>query len=235
MKSVPGLGEQLLLRRGEAVIQSRATRRKDLGQEDPSEHPCEQPPAAIGPAQPLGGAKPEELLPLVYGNLRRLAAGKVARQCPGQTLRATPLVHEDWLRLERDTGERWDNQHHFFGAAAEAMRRILFENARRKQAAGPGRGLRRTESAPDDLPNTGGAPDDEWVRVEGALDALAADDPCKAELVKPRYFADFTLEEAGASLGVSERTAKRDWAYARAWLFREIARRRSWIEPPWPG
>jgi RNA polymerase sigma factor (TIGR02999 family) len=109
------------------------------------------------------------------------------------------------------------------------MRRILIENARRKKAARHGGGLRRTESAPDDLPMTGGAPDDELVEVDEALDALAAHHAREAELVKLRYFAGFTLEEAAAALNLSVRTAKRDWAYARAWLFREIGRRKEGI------
>jgi RNA polymerase sigma factor (TIGR02999 family) len=166
------------------------------------------------------------MLLLVYQHLRRLAASKLAHERPGQTLQATALVHEAWLRLEGDAGQHWDNQHHFFAAAAEAMRRILIENARRKQAARHGGGLQRTESAPDDLPITSGAPDDELVLVDEAVDALAAHDARKAELVKLRYFVGFSVEEAAAVLGLSERTVKRDWAYARAWLFREIARRR---------
>jgi RNA polymerase sigma factor (TIGR02999 family) len=177
----------------------------------------------------LGGGNSEDILPLVYQHLRRLAAGKLARERPGQTLQATALVHEAWLRLEGDPGQRWDNQQHFLSAAAEAMRRILIENARRKKAARHGGGLRRTESVPDDLPMTGGAPDYELLEVDEALDALAAHDARKAELVKLRYFAGFTLEEAAAALNLSVRTAKRDWAYARAWLFREIGRRKEGI------
>jgi len=168
-----------------------------------------------------------ELLPLVYQELRRLAASKLARERPGHTLQATALVHEAWLRLSEAGGRRWESRRHFLAAAAEAMRRILIENARRKQAVRHGGGLQRTELAPDELPITGGAPDEELLAVHEALDALAAHDARKAELVKLRYFAGFSLEEAAAALDLSERTAKRDWAYARAWLYREIARRRS--------
>jgi RNA polymerase sigma factor (TIGR02999 family) len=133
-------------------------------------------------------------------------------------------VHEAWLRLGGGERPQWQNRAHFFAAAAEAMRRILIDNARRKQAARHGGGLHRTEREPDEIPIAGGAPDEELLAVHEALDALAAHDPRKAELVKLRYFAGLTLEEAGAVLDLSERTAKRDWAYARAWLYREIAR-----------
>ena len=169
----------------------------------------------------------DALLPLVYDELRRLAAHKMASERPGQTLQATALVHEAWLRVQEEAEQRWDNSRHFFAAAAEAMRRILIENARRKQAARHGGGLRRTALAPDDLPVVGGAPDDELLAVDEALDALAAHDARKAELVKLRYFAGLTIEETATALDLSERTAKRDWAYARAWLYREIARIKS--------
>jgi RNA polymerase sigma factor (TIGR02999 family) len=166
----------------------------------------------------------EELLPLLYQELRRLAASMLAQERPGQTLQATALVHEAWLRVQGDTSQRWESRRHFFAAAAEAMRRILIDNARRKQAARHGGGLHRTEREPDDIPIAGGAPDSELLAVHEALEALAAHDPRKAELVKLRYFVGLTLEEAAAVLDLSERTAKRDWAYARAWLYREIAR-----------
>jgi RNA polymerase sigma factor (TIGR02999 family) len=227
MQNALGLGEQPLLRLGIAALQPQQTSDENLAQEAPPDPQCRQSHAPTEPAGTTGGGKSEELLPLVYEHLRRLAAGKLARERPGQTLQATALVHEAWLRLQGDADQRWDNQHHFLAAVAEAMRRILIENARRKLAARHSGGLRRTECAPDDLPITSGAPDDELVEVDEALDALSAHDSRKAELVKLRYFAGFTLEEAAAALGLSERTAKRDWAYARAWLFREIARRRS--------
>jgi RNA polymerase sigma factor (TIGR02999 family) len=168
----------------------------------------------------------EELLPLLYQELRRLAASLLARERPGQTLQATALVHEAWLRVQGDTNQRWESRRHFLAAAAEAMRRILIDNARRKQAARHGGGLHRTGREPDDIPIAGVAPDDELLAVHEALDALAAHDARKAELVKLRYFVGLTLEEAAVALDISERTAKRDWAYARVWLYREIARRK---------
>jgi RNA polymerase sigma factor (TIGR02999 family) len=165
-----------------------------------------------------------ELLPLVYDQLRRLAAHQMAKERPGQTLQATALVHEAWLRVQGTVDQGWDSRRHFFAAAAEAMRRILIENARRKQAVRHGGGLRRTELALDELAIAGGAPNDELLAVDEALAALEAHDVRKAELVKLRYFAGLTLEEAAAALDLSERTAKRDWTYARAWLYREIKR-----------
>ncbi len=178
---------------------------------------------------PENGRSPraEDLLPIVYQHLRRLAASKLAHERPGHTLQATALVHEAWLRVQAEPGQRWDNPQHFFAAAAEAMRRILIENARRKRAVRHGGGLRRTELATDALSITSGAPEDELLAVDEALDALAAHDARKAKLVKLCYFAGFTLVEAAAALDLSERTAMRDWAYARAWLYREIARRKA--------
>jgi RNA polymerase sigma factor (TIGR02999 family) len=177
---------------------------------------------AIQGSQPCTATK---LLPLVYNELRQLAAAKLAQEKPGQTLQATALVHEAWLRVAGNEATAWEGRRHFFAAAAEAMRRILIDNARRKQAIRRGGGLRRTALEVDDLPIAAGAPDEELLAVHEALDALAAHDRRKAELVKLWYFAGLTLEEAGAALDVSERTAKRDWAYARAWLYREIGRR----------
>ena len=168
----------------------------------------------------------EALLPLVYEELRRLAASKLAHAAPGQTLQATALVHEAWLRIAGSDPTFWEGRRHFFAAAAEAMRRILIENARRKQAVRHGGGLRRTELAPDELSIAGGAPNDELLAVDEALAALEAHDARKAELVKLRYFVGLTLEAAASILGLSERTAKRDWTYARAWLYREIKRSR---------
>ena len=169
----------------------------------------------------------ESLLPLVYDELRRLAAWHMAQERAGQTLQATALVHEAWLRLVGPADSRWQGRRHFLAAAAEAMRRILIDIARHKQAARHGGGLHRTEQDMDLLSITGGAADEELLEVHEALDALAAHDARKAELVKLRYFAGLTLEEAAAALDLSVRTAKRDWAYARAWLFREIERRRN--------
>ena len=229
MHNAVGLGEQPLLCPGVATVQPQEASDQNLAQETPPAPLCGPSREASGLAEDLGDGNSEDILPLVYQHLRHLAAGKLARERPGQTLQATALVHEAWLRLEEDPGQRWDSQQHFFSAAAEAMRRILIENARRKKTARHGGGLRRTESAPDDLSMTAGAPDDELVEVDEALDALAVHDARKAELVKLRYFAGFTLEEAAAALNLSVRTAKRDWAYARAWLFREIGRRKEGI------
>ncbi len=169
----------------------------------------------------------EQLLPLVYSELRRLAAWQMAKEHPGQTLQATALVHEAWIRVSGGRNQHWESRRHFFAAAAEAMRRILVDNARRKQAVRHGGGLQRTELKTEELPIAGGAPEEELLAVHEALDALEAHDARKAELVKLRYFVRLTLEEAAGTLAISERTAKRDWAYARAWLFREIARRRA--------
>ena len=162
----------------------------------------------------------DQLLVLVYSELRRLAAAKMSREAPGQTLQPTALVHEAWLRLGGD-GQRWENRAHFFGAAAEAMRRILIDRARRKLAAKHGANAEHVDAdeieiaAPTDK-------DDELLAVHEALDTLAAHDARKAELVKLRYFAGLTIDEAADVLGISAPTAKRDWTYARAWLFREI-------------
>jgi len=164
----------------------------------------------------------EALLPLVYDELRRLAQWQMSREKPGQTLQATALVHEAWLRLVGDGNDRWEGRRHFFAAAAEAMRRILIDSARRKQSVRHGGGMQRMELG--ELQVAAGAPDEELLAVDEALNAFAAHDPRKAELVKLRYFVGLTLEEAANTLGLSERTAKRDWAYARAWLYREITR-----------
>jgi len=157
-----------------------------------------------------------QLLPLVYEELRRLAAAKMALETPGQTLQATALVHEAWLRLSGKEGRKWNDRTHFFAAAAEAMRRILVDNARRKQALRHGGGQRAIEMP--EIAIASGPKDDQLLAVSEALDKLAAADPQKAELVKLRYFVGMTIEEAAQVLGISERTAKRQWAYARAWL-----------------
>lgn len=164
----------------------------------------------------------EELLPLVYGELRRLAQWHMSREMPGQTLQATALVHEAWIRLVGNGENHWENRRHFFAAAAEAMRRILIDIARRKKAERHGGQMRRTELQECEL--TTGAPDDELLAVHEAIDALVRHDPEKAELVKLRYFVGLTIEEAAGVMGISPRTAKRDWSYARAWLYREITR-----------
>ena len=157
----------------------------------------------------------------VYAELRRVAAAKMARETPGQTLQATALVHEAWLRIGGE-GERWQNRAHFFGAAAEAMRRILVEGARRKQAARHGGGQERVSA--DDLELVAGPPADELLAVHDALEELARHDAQKAELVKLRYFVGLTIEEAAEMLEISPRTAKRHWTFAKAWLADAIKR-----------
>ena len=161
-----------------------------------------------------------ELLPLVYEELRRLAAHKMAQEAPGQTLQATALVHEAWLRLAGSTRQEWRGREHFFSAAAEAMRRILVENARRKLRLRHGGGLQRVDFEAFDLPI---AQDDEkCLRVHEALDQLAEVDPRKAEVVKLRVFAGLRVAEIAAVLNASEKTVQRDWTFAKAWLSREL-------------
>lgn len=166
----------------------------------------------------------DRLLPLVYEELRRLAARKMSGENPGQTLQATALVHEAWLRLGGDQQRTWQNQSHFYAAAAEAMRRILIDNARRKGALRHGGDVVRVEFNFDELELVAGTDDDRLLALHEALDRLAAHDSVKAELVKLRFFAGLTLPEAAQALDLSEPTAKRYWAYARAWLFREITK-----------
>src|SRR5436309_3982987 len=165
----------------------------------------------------------EQLLPLVYGELRKLAAEKLAREKPGQTLQATALVHEAYLRLVGgDQARPWNSRGHFFAAAAEAMRRILVENARRKKAAKAGGGWQRQELLDAELAvdSTG----EDLFAVDEALSRLAVEHPRATRLVHLRFFLGQTLEEAAAHLGLQARTAYRDWAYARAWLRRELDR-----------
>ena len=164
-----------------------------------------------------------ELLSLVYEELRRLAAAKMASEAPGQTLQATALVHEAWLRLTSDEKRKWNDRTHFFAAAAEAMRRILVDNARRKRANRHGGGQHRT-----DLPVIASAVvqnEEQLLAVNEALEKFAVQDKQKAELVKLRYFVGMTIEEAAEVVGISSGTAKRHWAYARAWLAAEISSR----------
>ncbi len=160
----------------------------------------------------------EQLLPLVYDELRRLAAEKLAQERPGQTLQATALVHEAYVRLvDVAQAQHWNSRGHFFAAAAEAMRRILVENARRKHSLKRGGALRRVnleETAPCSQ-----EPADELLSLNEALEQLAAEDPRKAELVKLRYFAGLSVQEAADVLDVSRATADRHWAYAKAWLY----------------
>ncbi len=162
----------------------------------------------------------DELLPLVYEELRKLAAQKMARESPGQTLQATALVHEAWLRLGGDQQPEWQNRAHFFAAAAEAMRRILIDNARRKTSLRHGGGAERVNL--DGLEVAAGMDDDQLLALDEALDRLAEHDAEKAQLVKLRFFAHLTNAQAAKVLGVSEPTVKRYWSYARAWLFREL-------------
>lgn len=162
----------------------------------------------------------DRLLSLVYQDLRRLAAVRMARECPGQTLQPTALVHEAWLRLGADQQPAWQNRAHFFAAAAEAMRRILIDRARRRLAQR--RGGREEHVNIDDLDLAAPADDARLVRVHEALEKLAAEDAEKAELVKLRFFAGLTLDEAARVLDISEATAGRWWTYARAWLTKEM-------------
>jgi RNA polymerase sigma factor (TIGR02999 family) len=168
--------------------------------------------AAGGDPQAAG-----QLLPLVYDELRRLAAGQMAREKPGQTLSPTALVHEAYLRLIGD--QQFANRRHFFAAAAETMRRILVEAARRKGRLRHGGGRQRVELAEDLAAER---PDEDVLAIDEALEKLAAADPPAAELVKLIYFAGLTVAQAADTLGVSERTAYRNWAYARAWLYRRL-------------
>jgi RNA polymerase sigma factor (TIGR02999 family) len=171
----------------------------------------------------------EQLLPLVYDELRNLAAQKLAQEKPGQTLQATALVHEAYLRLVASPGRKsgeskpqWDNRGHFFVAAAEAMRRILIENARCKLTDKRGGGWLRQELMEAELAIDSGG--EHLLAVNDALSELARREPIIARLVELRFFAGLTLEEAAGCLGISERKAYRHWAYARAWLRRELDR-----------
>jgi RNA polymerase sigma factor (TIGR02999 family) len=162
-----------------------------------------------------------ELLPLVYDELRRLAAARLADENPGQTLQPTALVHEAYMRLVGgDQPQDWDGRGHFFAAAAEAMRRILVERARRKQAVKHGRGRRREDLDADAL--VAPEPDIDLVALDAALHRLAGHDPLKAKLVELRYFAGLTGDQAAAVLGLSPSSADRLWVYTRAWLRREL-------------
>jgi RNA polymerase sigma factor (TIGR02999 family) len=172
-----------------------------------------------GDAQAAG-----QLLPLVYDELRRLAAERMLHEKPGQTLQPTALVHEAYLRLvgQGDDG-RWDSRGHFFAAAAEAMRRILIDNARRKLSVKHGGGRIDRQADPDDFPEANARDPLEVLAVHEALDRLAEKSPRKAELVKLRYFLGCTIAEAAGILGIAPATAEEDWTYAKAWL------RRQWL------
>ena len=170
----------------------------------------------------------DKILPLVYSELRKVAAAKMARESAAHTLQPTALVHEAWLRLGGAAQPEWKNRAHFFSAAAEAMRRILIENARRRQAVRHGGGLEKVSADATGFdvaaPEMGDA---ELLLMHEALDALAVEDPRKAELVKLQYFVGLGVEESAAVLGITDRTARRDWVFARTWLFNEIQRLRN--------
>jgi len=165
----------------------------------------------------------EQLLPLVYEELRRLAAHKMAQEAPGQTLQATGLVHEAYLRLvDGEQARRWDSRGHFFSAAAEAMRRILVDKARRKRSLKGGGGRKRVAFEASLAGDAGQASRDDLLALDGALAKFAAAEPIKAQIVKIHFFAGLTLPETAEVLGISLATAERYWAYARTWLFAEL-------------
>jgi RNA polymerase sigma factor (TIGR02999 family) len=166
-----------------------------------------------------------QLLALVYQELRRLAAYRMSQEAPGHTLQPTALVHEAWLQLGGDKQPRWESRAHFFGAAAEAMRRILVDRAREKQALKRGGDLKRVDLDAVELPSP--TPDDELLALDEALDRLSAVDTRAAEMVKLCFFVGLTQEEAARELGVSLSTAERVWGFARAWLLREVKRQTS--------
>lgn len=170
------------------------------------------------PAEP--GRSAEELLPLLYDELRALAERRLAREAPGQTLQPTALVHEAWVRLVGEHDPGWSGRAHFFGAAARAMRRILVERARARRSAKRGGGAARVTIDADALEAR--APDDDVLDLEAALERLERRDARKARVVELRHFAGLTLEEVAVALGLSLSTVKADWAFARAWLAREL-------------
>jgi RNA polymerase sigma factor (TIGR02999 family) len=161
-----------------------------------------------------------DLLPLVYEELRRLATARMARESSGHTLQPTALVHEAWLRLVGDGDRNWENRAHFFGAAAEAMRRILIENARRKSRLKRGGDQARVDIADVELATT--TPDDKVLLIDEALEKLQTEDPDKAKIVVLKFFGGLTNQEVAQTLNVTERTVERQWAFAKAWLFRCI-------------
>jgi RNA polymerase sigma factor (TIGR02999 family) len=184
---------------------------------------------------------PEQLLPLVYDELRRLAAARLAREGTGQSLEPTALVHEAYLRLlGPDPARRFDGRGHFFAAAAEAMRRILIDRARNQKRLKRGGGQQRVQIDLDALPVE--PPGDDLLALDEALTALASEDPGAAQLVKLRAFAGLTLAQAAQAMGVSRRTVDRDWAYARAWLCHALTRQdrpadcaKNLVHPGFPG
>jgi RNA polymerase sigma factor (TIGR02999 family) len=164
----------------------------------------------------------EELLPLVYDELRQLAAARMARESAGHTLQPTALVHEAWLRLAGGQNQSWQNRAHFFGAAAEAMRRILIERARRKSRLKRGSGQTLLDIADLDLAEA--LPDDKILLVDEALEELKAEDPDKAKIVMLKFFAGLTNEEVAEILNVNERTVRRQWDFAQAWLMERMSK-----------
>ena len=167
----------------------------------------------------------DQLLPLVYGELRKLAAAKMAREAPGQTLQPTALVHEAWLRLAGDENSGFEGRAHFFAAAAEAMRRILIDRARRKRAERHGGKQQRVDI--DEVELASPSADDQLLAVDEALDRFVARHPVPGQLLKLRYFTGMTVKEAAMVVGISAETAKDYCAFARAWLFKEIGKERS--------
>ena len=164
----------------------------------------------------------EQLLPLVYQELRQLAAARMAQESSGHTLQATALVHEAWVRLTKGADQKWAGRAHFFAAASEAMRRILIESARRKSRIKNGGKLVRMEI--EDLDLAAASPDEMILLVDEALEQFKQQDPEKGKIVVMKFFGGLTSQEVADSLGVTERTVERQWAYAKAWLFREIQR-----------
>jgi RNA polymerase sigma factor (TIGR02999 family) len=186
--------------------------------------------AAIAVGDPHAAS---QLLPLVYDALRQLAAQKMAQEQPGQTLQPTALVHEAYLRLVgKGDGQHWETRGHFFAAAAEAMRRILVENARRKRSRKRGGGREQHDVDPDDLPVTPPGDPLEILAIHESLERLGGKSPRKAELVKLRYFLGCTMAEAAAILGIALATAEEDWTYAKAWLRRQWHRDEGKNAPP---
>ena len=173
----------------------------------------------------------DELLPLVYEELRLLAAQRLSHEPPGQTLQATALVHEAYVRLVGDASQGWANQGHFFAAAAEAMRRILVENARRKKRIRHGGTFQRIDLDESVAAGSDERPGDDFIALDEALARFARKDRLKADLVKLRYFAGLTIPQAAQALGISHATAERHWVYARCWLRAEIRRQQGTAGP----
>lgn len=167
-----------------------------------------------------GEGAAENLLPLVYGELRKLASAKMGRVPPGQTLQATALVHEAWLRVQKSSSDQWSNRGHFFAAAAEAMRRILVEQARRKSRVRHGGGQRRVNVVDVDIVSE--APEDKILLIHDALETLTSEDPTKAEIVKLKFFAGLKNDDVANVTGVSEKTVRRQWNAAKLRLFQMI-------------